>query len=174
MRPGPKGGGGGEGQREEQGDVYGISGWEPTCLQLAREPLPSCSPPLGLREGAGETWIIAGYSGRPKRGWEGESLDQAAPGVSMEMSTQPGILALPVDRVCAQPLYYPTVPALGTRQSPSREKSAASWRPSLHHLPAGQPSKGRVRFGPWNPLDPGQSLLLLGFDFIIYRTSGFA
>lgn len=68
------------------------------------------------------------------------------PGVSMEMSTQPGILALPVDRVCAQPLYYPTVPALGTRQSPSREKSAASWRPSLYHLPSGpaQQREGQV------------------------------
>lgn len=30
---------------------------------------------------AGETWIIAGYSERHRRGWEGE-----LPGVSMEMS----------------------------------------------------------------------------------------
>lgn len=74
------------------------------------------------------------------------------PGVSMETSRQPGILALPVDRVCAQPLYYATAPVLGTRQSPSQEKSATSWRPSLHHLPASQPSKGRGRFSPWNPL----------------------
>lgn len=49
---------GGKGQREEQGDFCGISGWEPTCLQLAREPLPSCSPPWA--EGLGGWWVRLG------------------------------------------------------------------------------------------------------------------
>lgn len=107
--------------------------------------------------GGGETWIIAGYSGRHRSGWEGEP-----PGVSMEMSRQLGDTGFASGQGLCQPLYYPTILVLATRQSPSQGKSAASWRPSLHHLPAGLPSKGRVRFGPWNPLDSGQSLLLSG------------
>lgn len=63
------------------------------------------------------------------------------PGVSMEMSRQPGVPALPVDRVCAQPLYYPTVPAWG-QAKPVPGEASRFLEAFSPHLPAASPAKG--------------------------------
>lgn len=157
VRPGP----GGLGQREEQECFYGSSGGEPACLQLAREPL-ICSfltAPHLWAEGQGGVRLgyqldILGGTGRAEavRAWV-----RQPPGISKETSKQFGVLALPVDRIWAQPLYCHS-PGKQGKAPPGRNQSLPRGRSTTS--PLASMVKEGSDLGPGPPFTLGQTLPL--------------